>query len=48
MAQAKEYAKDTVQIALLGNKIDLAGQRKVKFDEAKREFIERVVNFGVF
>ncbi|KAI6176902.1 Ras-related protein Rab-26 [Aphelenchoides bicaudatus] len=36
LAQAREYAKDTVQIALLGNKIDMAGQRKVKFDEAKQ------------
>jgi GTPase SAR1 family protein len=42
LGQAKEFAKDNVQIALLGNKIDLAGQRKVKFDEAKRESFELV------
>lgn len=37
MAQAREYAKENVQITLVGNKIDLnASQRKVKHEEAKR------------
>ncbi|KAI1732152.1 ras family domain-containing protein [Ditylenchus destructor] len=36
LAQVREYAKETVQITLVGNKIDLATQRKVKTDEAKQ------------
>ncbi|KAI1725656.1 ras family domain-containing protein [Ditylenchus destructor] len=36
LAQVREYAKETVQITLVGNKIDLTTQRKVKTDEAKQ------------
>lgn len=36
LAQVREYAKDTVQITLVGNKIDLATQRKVTTDEGKQ------------
>ena len=32
----REYAKEHVQITLIGNKIDLAAQRKVKTDEARQ------------
>jgi len=33
LAQVKEFAKDNVQITLVGNKIDLHGQRRVKTEE---------------
>jgi len=36
LSQVREYAKETVQITLVGNKIDLCAQRKVKADEAKQ------------
>uniref|UniRef100_A0A915CQN0 Uncharacterized protein n=1 Tax=Ditylenchus dipsaci TaxID=166011 RepID=A0A915CQN0_9BILA len=36
LAQVREYAKDNVQITLVGNKIDLSAQRKVKTDEARQ------------
>jgi len=36
LAQVKEYAKPTVQIILVGNKIDLASQRKIKAEEARQ------------
>lgn len=39
LAQAREFAKDNVQITLVGNKNDLpSNQRKVKPEEARREF----------
>jgi len=36
LAQVKEYAKPTVQIILVGNKVDLASQRKIKAEEARQ------------
>lgn len=32
----KEFAKESVQMTLIGNKIDLSSQRKVKIEEAKQ------------
>uniref|UniRef100_A0A7E4VYX0 Ras-related protein Rab-8A n=1 Tax=Panagrellus redivivus TaxID=6233 RepID=A0A7E4VYX0_PANRE len=36
LGQVKEYAKDQVQITLVGNKIDLNSTRKVKAEEARK------------
>ncbi|CAD5215700.1 unnamed protein product [Bursaphelenchus okinawaensis] len=36
LTQVKEFAKETVQMTLVGNKVDLSSQRKVKYDEAKQ------------
>ncbi|VDK61986.1 unnamed protein product [Anisakis simplex] len=36
LAQVKEFAKDSVLITLIGNKMDLHQQRKVKYDEGKK------------
>ncbi|KAI6215076.1 Ras-related protein Rab-26 [Aphelenchoides besseyi] len=36
LTQIKEYAKETVEIVLVGNKADLGSQRKVKTEEAKQ------------
>uniref|UniRef100_A0AC34EZS9 Uncharacterized protein n=1 Tax=Panagrolaimus sp. ES5 TaxID=591445 RepID=A0AC34EZS9_9BILA len=36
LGQVREYANDHVQITLIGNKIDLSAQRKVKADEARQ------------
>ncbi|TMS37150.1 hypothetical protein L596_004144 [Steinernema carpocapsae] len=36
LAQIQEYAKEDVQITLIGNKVDLASQRKVTSDEGKQ------------
>lgn len=36
LGEVREYAKETVQITLIGNKIDLNNQRKVKADEARQ------------
>uniref|UniRef100_A0A914YA69 Uncharacterized protein n=1 Tax=Panagrolaimus superbus TaxID=310955 RepID=A0A914YA69_9BILA len=36
LGQVREYANDHVQITLVGNKIDLSAQRKVKADEARQ------------
>uniref|UniRef100_A0A0N5AYT2 Ras family protein n=1 Tax=Syphacia muris TaxID=451379 RepID=A0A0N5AYT2_9BILA len=35
LAQIQEYARKTVLITLVGNKVDLANDRKVKYEEAK-------------
>ncbi|CAD5221646.1 unnamed protein product [Bursaphelenchus xylophilus] len=36
LTQVQEYAKETVQMTLVGNKVDLTSQRKVKYEEAKQ------------
>ncbi|KAF7639521.1 hypothetical protein Mgra_00000850 [Meloidogyne graminicola] len=36
LSQVKEYAKEDVKLTLVGNKIDLGNQRKVKIDEGKQ------------
>ncbi|KAL3081490.1 hypothetical protein niasHS_008092 [Heterodera schachtii] len=36
LAQVKEYAKDSVQLVLVGNKMDMSSQRKVHADEGRR------------
>uniref|UniRef100_A0A914DFX8 Uncharacterized protein n=1 Tax=Acrobeloides nanus TaxID=290746 RepID=A0A914DFX8_9BILA len=36
LSQVKEFAKESVQMTLIGNKIDLSSQRKVKIEEAKQ------------
>ncbi|CAJ0564766.1 unnamed protein product, partial [Mesorhabditis spiculigera] len=36
LAQIKEYAKETVEVTIVGNKSDLGGQRKVKIEEGRK------------
>nr|CAD2140894.1 unnamed protein product [Meloidogyne enterolobii] len=36
LAQVKEYAKDEVALTLVGNKVDLGHQRKVRADEGRQ------------
>ncbi|KAH7732216.1 Rab8 [Aphelenchoides avenae] len=45
LAQVREYAKDSVQIILVGNKTDLSSQRKVKADEARQLAVAYNINY---